>query len=296
MANRRSEQLRAAVKEFMRVHQEWVDADDRPNPDESYADAIDAMFAVFEAGEIPADCRQLTARVLLLQRLWDAYLDQRESGIRRYPENEFWEAREALEKALTNVAVRPTFKPLETIQQLREQKVSDRQIASIYGFLGENGEPQPHMVQQEIDNPGTHIGPDWVDPRVRAWEAEQAAINSHADNLVAKHQAAARAAQNPQAPESLLDLWEQGVTAKQAAKILDKFVDEVEAEFRKLDEQKLAGESKCDGDATAASTAEKVYALADQNMTAEAIAKELKLKPREVSKIIKERPPVDSIA
>jgi hypothetical protein len=290
---KRTERLHAAVKEFAAVHDKWSDAQTRPNPDESYADAIEGMFQVFDQGEIPADCRQLAAKVATLQMRWEEYVDQREAGERVYPANEFWEAREKLIQAFSNPVQRPVFKPLESIALLRHQQVPDRLIAKIYGLIGENGEPQSHLVQQEIDQPGSVIGPDtgWVDSRVREWEAQQRESDKYADGLVEKHQAAKAAAEPVKCPESITDLFEQKVGVKQAAKMLKMFEADVEKEFARLKAEREAGNSGGDAD-----TAAMVYLLHDEKKTVEQIAKEVKLSPKKVADLIKNRPPASVVA
>jgi hypothetical protein len=295
-AKRRTEQLRAAVKEFMLVHDTWAADNNRNHPDESYDDALERMATIFEEGEIPGDCRQLAVKVRALLDKWDDFCEERDSGERQYPANEFWTAREQLLKVFSAPEERPTFKPLESIPLLEKQNVPHRIIAKIYGLFDADGNPEAHLVQRELDKPGSVIGPDWVDPRVLAWEAERAERESHADELVAKHHAAAEAAKRPECPESIHDLWEQGVSAKQAARMLGKFANEVQAEFSKFDaeredvredtaETKEGGKGKLSDEVK-----ELIYLHADEEMTVEQIAAELQLKPRQVAKVLKDRP------
>ncbi|MBX3422229.1 MAG: hypothetical protein KF752_11800 [Pirellulaceae bacterium] len=58
-----------------------------------------------------------------------------------------------------------TFAPLESIDiLLNKQRVPIQQIAKIYGFVSSNGSPDVHKVEEELANPGTHTGGDWLPP------------------------------------------------------------------------------------------------------------------------------------
>jgi len=64
---------------------------------------------------------------------------------------------------------------LETIEQLDKQKVSDRQICLIYGWVEPDGTtPQFSKLREERAKPGKHTGPDsgFVPPVEKARQKE----------------------------------------------------------------------------------------------------------------------------
>lgn len=116
----------------------------------------------------------------------------------------------------------------EDIATLVEQKVSDRQIALIYGWRDEAGEPDLAKVREEKAKPGTHYDPtQWVHPAEvkiqaaidQAWAERQQRID---DKVVSRHMPMV-------APESIEELIQQRVPSKQIAKMKRVDIEEVRA-------------------------------------------------------------------
>lgn len=230
--SRRRDQLYAVVDNLTAVHNEWADDANRPNPDEMYWDAVDAVINAFATGSIPAECRTLCECVSDLAREL-AIFDERIDFEEGYPHNGFWESRQRLEDA-RKLIVAPIIKPLESMQELHRQGVSNDQIARIYKLFDQHGEPQGWLVQKELDNPGSVLGKDWKDPRlVEAERAERESIERAQSNLAAKSRAA-QANARP-CPETPLELWEQSVSVEQAALMLRQPVGAVQEMFDGFD-------------------------------------------------------------
>lgn len=106
----------------------------------------------------------------------------------------------------------------ESIETLVAQKVSDRQIAMIYGWKQEDGSPDTTKVLEEKANPGTHYDPEtWVHPSEMKAKAELDArwalrMDRVDARVVAKHT-------QREAPETLEELIQQRVPSKQIAKM-----------------------------------------------------------------------------
>lgn len=301
--SRRSEQLKAVANDFILVHEAWVEDDNRPNPDESYWDAVDALRETFEHGEIPAESRVLADAV---EDFLDeaSRFDAREDVNNFYPGDAFWEARERIAKVLEGDGVNPAeLRPLESIKELVSQGVTHMQIAKMYGFFNRNGDPMPHLVQRELDKPGSVLetkgavdGKDWIDPRLKEQQEAAEAAARHTGRLADKTKKAA-VEHEPACPESPRDLWEQNVSPKQAAKMLRKPLAEVEglwAQFDQEREDRLAGdEDGADGGEAATSTVDEntamIYGLADEGMEAAKIAAEMKMSRRAVEKVLGQR-------
>ena len=113
----RSDEIRAAVKNYLDVDAYWRDPENNTPeyPDSHYRAAAQGMIDVCDDGDIPADCREIARKVETFKSEFQNYLQQRyEAGLddpRRvpqpgeiedlYPENTMLEARaDALAKQL----------------------------------------------------------------------------------------------------------------------------------------------------------------------------------------------------
>jgi hypothetical protein len=185
----RTQQLLKLIDEFQHAHDRWVNDLERPQPDEAYWTAVEKLIHGFAEANIPSTCRALATAVDRLSAEVDRF-DQREDPAQLYPDESFWQSRDALQNERDAMRARE-FPPLEPIDELREQNVSDTQICHIYGFLDRRGCPMPWLVQQELDEPGSVLsvpnvidGRTWEDPRElqrRATAAAEAAVDSVAD-------------------------------------------------------------------------------------------------------------------
>jgi len=241
--SRRSAQLKAIVENFNRVHKEWADSENRPNPDETYWDAVDALRDTFSEGEIPPDCRQLTDAVNDFLDEVDVF-DQRENPNNYYPHDAFWRTRQAIEDCLKAEDV-PELPPLEPIAELAKlPNITHTQIAKMWGFTDRNGQPMPHLVQRELNHPGSVIntagsidGRDWVDPRIAERNAAKQAAERHLSALERPKDEAPPCKETPQ------ELWEQNLSPKQAAKMLRTSVEEVQRLWDEFEAARLADEA-----------------------------------------------------
>lgn len=259
-SERRSEKLKAVCEKLNQVHNEWAADENRPNPDEEYFDAAVAVLNSFGRGTIPGDCRHLAEAVENFRREFLAF-DNRPDPANLYPKDSFWDARAKIEKALQQSEDAPLMRPLETIAQLRDQKVNDIQIAKIWNFIDRKKNPLPHLVQAELDNPGSITkgngmvdGRDWVHPQA----AEMADIEAGADmgdddfddddageilSPMARKRKQAEEDKPQRCPETPRELWEQKVSVEQSAKMLLMPVAEVKEMFRAWDAEAKGGAS-----------------------------------------------------
>ncbi len=182
----RSEELISAVKQQAADWLNWQEDENRPNPDDELFASLVAMFDVFAAGEIPSDCRVLELNVSALKAEWDKY-DNRENVNQTNFDELFKAARERLVAGL-EVQERPADKVLLSIKHFREvEKCTDSQIAAIYDFTDRRGYSLPHLVQLELDNPGSVTqtpgavdGRDWVCPDSMVWNPDPSAAKAQA--------------------------------------------------------------------------------------------------------------------
>jgi hypothetical protein len=130
---------------------------------------------------------------------------------------EFWRAYEWLVKA--HEVVRLPKPP--SVKDLRDnQKVSEQQIALIYGWVDEDGYPETDKVLDEYEKPGKHSGKGWVHPattrRLKA-DAEQWAQRNGARGPVFTSKPVEDAARSK--PPSLDEMVRLGCPPKQISNV-----------------------------------------------------------------------------
>lgn len=223
----RREHLLLVVDHVCDVHRGWVESDVEFLTQE-FEEALNALGEVFASGAIPADCRVLADSVKVLDGLWATWKEDGPAGGEDYPRgNGFWRAFEAIEDARGACKQKPRPQ-IESVAQLTEQKVPDRQICMIYGWIAPDGAPQFDKLRQEREKPGTHITPDFVPPAHQELEREEAKQADTLAKIRAKRDQKLSGSQD--APESLATLVEAGVSAEQIGKIKGLTVAEVYAQ------------------------------------------------------------------
>ena len=229
----RKEELFAVVDALTVVHSEWVAAQNRPHPDAIYWDAVDEVLEAFSLGDIPQECRDLANAVVLLKDAAEEFGERADIG-RQYPDDKFWRARQATEDARKQTQAVQVKRYIEPMQELHAQGVSHEQIARMYGFKDDLGRGRPEIVKQELAQPGSVIGPDWVHPEDRRQlELEQASRSRLERTQQRKGLQALRAAQP--CPETPRQLWEQKVSTEQSSRMLKLPLEEVEKLFKGFD-------------------------------------------------------------
>lgn len=241
--SRRTSELTDFADYFLSVHDDWSGDANREHPDESYWDALDEFLDAFELGDIPDDCRALAEAVDVLAERTGEFYARPDQG-RFDPGPMFWSALEGV-KAARQPPKEETLIPLESIKALDKQGVSHGQIAMIYGLVpvGEelNANRYAHLVQKELDEPGSAIGPDWVDPRVREREARKAATQERHGRIQRKR---TERAIEKLAPETIEELILQSVSVEQICAMKHCRMEEVLAEQARIDGEKAARKSK----------------------------------------------------
>lgn len=285
----RAEQLKRVAAEFCRVHDEWVADENRVVPDEIYFDAADALIESFGSGSIPGDCRTLADAVQEFAEAMEAY-DERDNPSEAYPADSFWSAREKVANALAAfTASQRELPPLESIPSLASLSgITHLQIAKIYGFKDRNGQWMPHLVQRELDKPGSVLktpgavdGRDWRDPRVPADDGN-AAAELHSKAIAAKRQRSAKSAKP--CPETPRELWEQKVSIKQAARMLCRPEDEVAQLFGDFDAER---EKALESGELVDATTQAIRELKAKGKTIVQIAETLQLSEQQVAEALR---------
>lgn len=173
MSDRKTEIL-DAVDSMLTAHDEWV-----LNDSEKYiTDRMELVFdravlVVTKGGDIPRGCVQLMISVSIWAVEWAAYKRGNWDSQRR-PRGEFWDRFNAIRierQGIQQFAART----IESVRQLRHEKLTDLQIARAYGkrinedlwigpFFDARGGTRFDLIQKEHDTPGSVIPAGWIHP------------------------------------------------------------------------------------------------------------------------------------
>lgn len=231
----RTSELLAAVDSFNATHYRWANTKGREHIDATYSEQFNAMVDIFDAGDVPKECAELASAVADFVTQMNAF-DEQENP---YPTEAFWQARERLEAVRDRMIEPEAPRKLESIKELAAlPNMSHEQIARMYGFVDAKGRPETHKVAQELATPGSVIGPDWVHP-------EEAAKRKRYEEAKARQQEAGhtkQAARAPACPETPLELFQQGVSVAQSARMLQWTEEDTAAAWKQFEADKAAAE------------------------------------------------------
>lgn len=217
----RRELLLGLVAEAIAQHDKWAARSDLTYITAGVDEAMTDLIAGFEEGSIPGDCRELANLVAAFGQEWRAWqrmVDERGSAVIP-PKESCWRAWEALVGSYQGVASPPPVQ-IESVATLRAQKVPDRQICEIYGWVNSHGTPETHKIDEELAEPGKHTK-GWVDPITqRRQEAAEKDKSLHERVRRMREAKVARMDSLGKCPESLPELVQQGVSLPQIAAML----------------------------------------------------------------------------
>ena len=223
----RIQDLESVLENFEQVHIEWVEADNRPDPDSTYWDAVELLIDTFDEGDMPSAMRKMNELVQQLSAELVAF-DHRDDQETQVPEESFFGAVEAIFSARKHAVMDSEPRRIESIKDLMEQKVTMEQIARMYGFVDRFERPEVWKVREELDKPGTHVNENWVNPaekkRLRQLEDQQQRREDAVSNGMRRKLGKSRAP----CPETCQQLWMEGVSAEQAAKMLGRPLREID--------------------------------------------------------------------
>jgi hypothetical protein len=225
----RSQAIFSAVDHFNSVHNQWVDDTNSEHPTLVYWQAFDEMLATIES-ELPGDCRRLATAI------YDLAAERAKFDLADvlYPHDDFWRAREEVQRVASKARAPAQGKYRESIAELDRQKVPHEQIARIWGLVSADGTGKAWLVQQELDKPGsvitaTYVHPDDVAEEKRASEAKLKYQNLAGQ--VTTMRSSDSAGEAP-CPETSYELWLQKVSLPQAARMLKRDEESVAEEWR----------------------------------------------------------------
>jgi hypothetical protein len=172
---RRREWILRRVDEFVKSYDEWANDEKTTviSPDSALGDMMEIMFVAVSKGDIPENCLELTLAINRLEHQWELYQQGEFVAHTLEPQPTFYAAVRAVVDARRGVSL-PTSRLVESVRTLREQKVSDIQIAKIYGhrdgerwigpFFNARSAVMSHLIDKEAEQPGSVIPASWEHP------------------------------------------------------------------------------------------------------------------------------------
>jgi hypothetical protein len=125
-------------------------------PDTAYWESVEAVLEAFDPRALPYAERFVEAWEKSFRRLMVDEMDVDEANQVDYAvPYGYWAHRDAAHVAIFKEP--PRFKRPPTPAILREQRVTPRQIATIYHWLDEEGQPDEERVLREFENPGSEL-------------------------------------------------------------------------------------------------------------------------------------------
>lgn len=189
--------------------------------------AADRLIAAFTDGLLPASCRRLAEAVSQFAPAWLVFRDQAtvSNDPNAMPTTDAMKAAHAIcEKRTLSIPKPP--RRLESIQELKEQKVPDAQIALIKGWLHSDGSPDTDMVRAAMADPAKYdklYRDDVADAKTQALLEADARTGAGVESKMARHEQL----RNQKAHETAKQLIEQGLNVSQAADVLACSEDDV---------------------------------------------------------------------
>ena len=167
-------------------YQEYLDSEKLPCPSHAFYSAACEMVRATNSRDLPGDIRSWANRIEAFAIKLADWLAAGQWTRLPMP-FAVGSAYETLAADYLNYAKvqGEPLKELESIEELTKQGVHDAQIAKMYGWVDAGGHGAWWKVQQERDNPGTHVNNLWRDPRLVAREQDELAATRTWSNLVA---------------------------------------------------------------------------------------------------------------
>lgn len=281
----RKQQLLDAVKRFRAEHQRFIDGGHgsvNEAPGAAFWDALKqgddegepGLLDVFE-GSIPKSCRELAARVQVLSDRFFAFdigdevqpIKMPNGNAYSVPREEFWRACENVYSECDRLTADPDSfrKQQETLEELLHQNVPFELIARMRGLKTDDGRGKHWVIAFEVQrrkklerlyekdasSPGVkeqieklerqaipELQDDWEPPVDDLCDDEDEEMEAETTSD----------GQSASCPESAYELWQQGVQAAQAARMLGWPEKEVRDAFAKYNAGEVPGDESQSGD------------------------------------------------
>jgi len=232
--DQRTTDILDAATNLIAVHDDWANnTGSEIPPTAALEEAAETFIDVCEAGDIPGRCRELIAHACAFAGRWRNYTTGGwlPNGM---PKPEVWTALANVRHALKGAQEYEAKEP-EPVRLLREQKVTDHQIAyHIWGHRGQgpfvkpNGSPDTKKLDEESAKPGTHTK-NWVHPEQ---QERMQVVSADALNKL-RAAAASRPGRRVEEPATIEQLIDDGCNVEQIAQLKRVTPEEVRRVARK---------------------------------------------------------------
>jgi len=210
--------LTALCANLLEEQEKWAHASDSVI-DEGFAEAAAEIIEAFSTHEIPVGMEPLAAHVAGFARHWKAFRGRIQDGDElALPTPETYVALNEIHQACAIANAGPP-KVVESIKTLTDQKVPDAQICRIYEWIDPAGTIETWKLQEELATPGRHVSEDFVHPREKARRMNLEGARRNLDDLQRRCYLKTDAL-TATAPEALEDLVKQGISGRQACRML----------------------------------------------------------------------------
>ena len=227
----RQQFLADLLTQFFAVRQAWVESDAKFIT-EDFERAADELVEGFLEGSIPGEFRKLERVISLeLAPAWQRFKEEAPGDPHLLPGDAFWLAVAHVEKASEEAEPRQR-QSIESIETLRRQGVSDRQICLIYDWVDGRGNPELWRLREEEAEPGKHTK-NWISAAERR-RLEQESRQQQLRRQIAERQTRKVEQLTKPCQESIEELLVQGLSATQIAEMRRCSVDDVFHEADRL--------------------------------------------------------------
>lgn len=234
MASTRRDEIFRAIEALASIHHDWLTSDDKEVTLRLYQQ-IDDTLGVVALGDVPAECRKLCAAADRVAEQWqDFYLSVTDDDRTEIsPPAELLAALVNLYDQRKEAEYREP-PPIEPIEQLEKQKLTDKQICCVYDWWLSPGVEDIGKLQEERKKPGMHTGKGFVHPMIRRRQAEEAACKAAREEFHRMQREKLKRLNEPNDPRPMVELVNEGLSARQIAKLKNITADAVMRECNRL--------------------------------------------------------------
>jgi len=224
--NERDRELANAVTLATEAHLAWLEDRDAKYVTDEYETAIDYLIEVFRFGDLPGRLRDTADIIRQIDADWQQWKQAHYTNPDALPSGVHVRL---INQLMSDVDKRKTerVRSIEPIEELLAQKVTVQQIARIYEWYDDDGNPDVAKVREEIRKPGTHTGENWEDPKERRKREREQRLKTQLAQLEERLQEKKHS--GPVAKESIEQLIDEGVSATQICKMKHLDLSDLEA-------------------------------------------------------------------
>lgn len=203
--------------------------------------AIDEMRANMPENALDETCQQWPLHYWMAKVLDEVqkYDNRGTAQVHKEPRDVFAAIHEMRQELEFPFLAKRSYRPSQSIDQLKAEGVSDAQICREWGFYDKDGRLEMDKYEKELQKPGSVINNDWKHPRQMEFERKKREMRREYESLLSDLTGRGRdpfAEQMVKCPETPEELYLQGVEVWQAAKMLGETEEAVAEMYREFSE------------------------------------------------------------